>query len=210
MHFIYEKSVWIWKPVNKKRVTSFVRLLWRQTSGPVKSFRLKNAFNIWKYNCSVKLWSFDTVFFKSSFVIASNSYKLWSESEVILLFFVGSALTEQSNKWLVRTDRIKCLFLVGHYLIIHAAGTYFCASSDSSFAVVPFHPAHLICAGCRAIIVGIAHEHTQQLLATEAPPELALPAQGVRQMQTLHCCSWKKDVHTHITTMSVVWWGGEH
>lgn len=87
VHFIYEKSVWIWKAVNKKvRLTSFVRLLWRQTSGPVKSFPLKNSLNIWKYDCKMYLSGSLTLYSLSSFVMASNCYKLWWDPEVILLF----------------------------------------------------------------------------------------------------------------------------
>lgn len=100
---------------------------------------------------STCLWYFDTELLKSSFVIASNCYKLWQDSEIISLFFVGSALAQRRNRWLARMGIVKCLLLLCHYLIMPGSWHYCCASSESSFAVVPFHPAYLIPAGCTAV-----------------------------------------------------------
>lgn len=113
-----------------------------------------------------------------------------SRSNTVIL---GSALAQQRNEWLVRRDIIKCLFLVGHYLITsHAAGNYFCASCDSSFAVVPFQPCLSHQCRIQSHYSGSSPETQSSFWPHRSTSELCLPAQGAGQIQTLHCCSWNK------------------
>lgn len=132
-----------------------------------------------------------------------------SRSNTVIL---GSAFAQQRNEWLVRRDIIKCLFLVGHYLITsHAAGNYFCASCDSSFAVVPFQPCLSHQCRMQSHYSGSSPETQSSFWPHRSTSELCLPAQGLGRFRHCTAAAEIKDlVQTNVTKMNVVWWGGEH